>query len=53
VTVFGTPVDEHLNPTVHELYQSIDKLLNYMYPFELLILRSTCLLVSRSWFMTT
>jgi len=24
VTVVGTPVDEHLNPSVLELYQSID-----------------------------
>jgi len=41
VTVVGTPVDEHLNPTVHALYRSIDQLLDHMKDDSLLILRST------------
>jgi UDP-N-acetyl-D-mannosaminuronic acid dehydrogenase len=41
VTVIGTPVDEHLNPTVHALYRSIDQLLDHMKDDSLLILRST------------
>src|SRR5271156_2821312 len=41
VTVVGTPVDKHLNPTVGELYKSIDHLLLYMKDNTLLVLRST------------
>jgi UDP-N-acetyl-D-mannosaminuronic acid dehydrogenase len=41
ITVVGTPVDRHLNPTVHELYRSIDNLLSEMPDESLLILRST------------
>ena len=41
ITVIGTPVDAHLNPTVHELYRSIDGLMQYMKDGALLILRST------------
>lgn len=41
ITVIGTPVDAHLNPTVHELYRSIDGLMQYMKDGSLLILRST------------
>ncbi len=41
ITVVGTPVDRHLNPTVHELYKSIDSLLDYIADGTLLILRST------------
>jgi UDP-N-acetyl-D-mannosaminuronic acid dehydrogenase len=41
ITVIGTPVDAHLNPTVHELYRSIDGLMEYMQDGSLLILRST------------
>lgn len=41
ITVIGTPVDKHLNPTVTELYRSIDQLLLYMQDDTLLILRST------------
>jgi UDP-N-acetyl-D-mannosaminuronic acid dehydrogenase len=41
VTVVGTPVDEHLNPTVTELYRSIDRLFEQMSDGSLLILRST------------
>ena len=41
ITVVGTPVDKHLNPTVAELYRSVDKLLEQMRDDSLLILRST------------
>jgi UDP-N-acetyl-D-mannosaminuronic acid dehydrogenase len=41
VTVVGTPVDRHLNPTVGDVYRSIDALLDHMREGTLLILRST------------
>lgn len=41
ITVIGTPVDQHLNPKIKELYQSIDELLEEMRNDALLILRST------------
>src|ERR1017187_1210058 len=41
ITVVGTPVDRHLNPTVNELYQSVDGMLQYINDGTLLILRST------------
>jgi UDP-N-acetyl-D-mannosaminuronic acid dehydrogenase len=41
ITVVGTPVDEHLNPTVTDLYQTVDALTEQMPPGSLLILRST------------
>jgi UDP-N-acetyl-D-mannosaminuronic acid dehydrogenase len=41
ITVVGTPVDRHLNPTVNELYRSMDQLLQLMPDDALLILRST------------
>lgn len=41
VTVVGTPVDRHLNPTVSELYDSVDHLLFLMKDDSLLVLRST------------
>src|SRR5271166_3248377 len=41
ITVVGTPVDRHLNPTVSEVYHSIDILLDHMQEGALLILRST------------
>lgn len=41
ITVVGTPVDEHLNPTVTELYKNIDSLLEQMGSNVLFILRST------------
>ena len=37
----GTPVDRHLNPTVHELYKSLDDILQYIPDGTLLVLRST------------
>lgn len=41
ITVVGTPVDEHQNPTVTELYRTVDALTEQMPPRSLLILRST------------
>ena len=41
ITVVGTPVDEHLSPTVKKLYENIDALLEEMKIDSLLILRST------------
>jgi UDP-N-acetyl-D-mannosaminuronic acid dehydrogenase len=41
IAVLGTPVDEHLNPTVTDLYQSIDEVLARMPENALLVLRST------------
>jgi UDP-N-acetyl-D-mannosaminuronic acid dehydrogenase len=41
ITVVGTPVDEHLNPTVTQLYQHLDALLEQISDDSLLILRST------------
>ena len=41
ISVVGTPVDKHLNPTVNDLYNSVDQLLIHMRDGALLILRST------------
>jgi UDP-N-acetyl-D-mannosaminuronic acid dehydrogenase len=41
ITVVGTPVDEHLNPTVTHLYRNVDELVAAMKDDSLLILRST------------
>ena len=41
ITVIGTPVDAHLNPTVNDLYRTVDRLCTQMRPGSLLILRST------------
>jgi UDP-N-acetyl-D-mannosaminuronic acid dehydrogenase len=41
IAVLGTPVDEHLNPTVTDLYQSIDEVIARMPENALLVLRST------------
>jgi UDP-N-acetyl-D-mannosaminuronic acid dehydrogenase len=41
ITVVGTPVDRHLNPTVGEVNRSIDALLDHMRDGTLLVLRST------------
>ena len=41
ITVVGTPVDRHLNPTVGDVYRSIDALLDQMRDGTLLVLRST------------
>ena len=41
ITVVGTPVDEHLNPTVNELYRAVDRLTEQVKADSLVILRST------------
>jgi UDP-N-acetyl-D-mannosaminuronic acid dehydrogenase len=41
IAVLGTPVDEHLNPTVTDLYRSIDEVIFHMPENSLLVLRST------------
>ncbi|MBZ5570391.1 MAG: nucleotide sugar dehydrogenase [Acidobacteriia bacterium] len=41
VAVLGTPVDEHLNPTVTELYRNIDHAVDLLPDDALLVLRST------------
>jgi UDP-N-acetyl-D-mannosaminuronic acid dehydrogenase len=41
IAVLGTPVDEHLNPTVTDLYKSIDEVIARMPEDSLLVLRST------------
>ena len=41
ITVIGTPVDKHLNPTVHDLYRTLGSSLRRMRPGALLVLRST------------
>lgn len=41
ITVVGTPMDKHLNPTAHQLHRSVDRLLLEMHDDALLILRST------------
>ena len=41
ISVIGTPVDEHLNPTVAALYRSLDELIEYVPDDSLLVLRST------------
>ena len=41
IAVLGTPVDQHLNPTVTDLYHSIDEVLTSMPDHALLVLRST------------
>ena len=41
VAVVGTPVDEHLNPTIAELYRGIDSTVEHLPDGALLVLRST------------
>lgn len=41
IAVVGTPVDEHLNPTLKHLHKSLDSLVKNMREDSLLILRST------------
>ena len=41
IAVLGTPVDAHLNPTVTDLYKSIDDVIARMPDDSLLVLRST------------
>lgn len=41
VMVIGTPVDEHLNPRVHDIIKAIKEIENHLSDKQLLILRST------------
>jgi UDP-N-acetyl-D-mannosaminuronic acid dehydrogenase len=41
ISVIGTPVDEHLNPTVAALYRSLEELIQHVPDGALLVLRST------------
>ena len=41
ITIIGTPVDKHMNPTMNELYRTVDGLIASMRPGALLVLRST------------
>jgi UDP-N-acetyl-D-mannosaminuronic acid dehydrogenase len=41
ITVVGTPVDKHLNPTVNALKANVDDILEYLPDDSLLMLRST------------
>jgi len=41
ITVVGTPVDDHLNPTVKHFYSVVDSILNRVRDGALIILRST------------
>jgi UDP-N-acetyl-D-mannosaminuronic acid dehydrogenase len=41
ISVIGTPVDEHLNPTVSALYRNLDELIQFVPDDALLVLRST------------
>lgn len=41
VLVIGTPVDEHLNPKVHDIIKAIDEVVDRLTDDQLLIMRST------------
>ncbi|HYF96882.1 MAG TPA: nucleotide sugar dehydrogenase [Patescibacteria group bacterium] len=41
ITVIGTPVDEHLNPRVHDIIKAIKEIEEYLSDDQLLIMRST------------
>lgn len=41
VTVIGTPVDEHLNPKVHDIIRAIKEIEEYIDDDQLLVMRST------------
>ena len=41
IFVMGTPVDEHLNPIVHDVLKIVDEYLPYLSDGQLIILRST------------
>jgi UDP-N-acetyl-D-mannosaminuronic acid dehydrogenase len=53
IAVLGTPVDEHLSPTVTDLYQSIEEVIARLPEKALLVLRNTgypAVTKLRSWF---
>lgn len=41
IAVLGTPVDEHLNPTITTLYRNLDEIIEMLPDDALLVLRST------------
>lgn len=41
VMVIGTPVDEHLNPRVHDIFRAVKEVEEYLHDDQLLIMRST------------
>jgi UDP-N-acetyl-D-mannosaminuronic acid dehydrogenase len=41
VLVIGTPVDEHLNPRVHDIIGAVDQILDRLSDDQLLVMRST------------
>jgi UDP-N-acetyl-D-mannosaminuronic acid dehydrogenase len=41
VLVIGTPVDEHLNPRVHDIISAVDQILDRLSDDQLLVMRST------------
>ena len=41
VLVIGTPVDEHLNPRIHDIFEAVKQIEDYLTDDQLLIMRST------------
>ncbi len=41
VMVIGTPVDEHLNPRVHDIFKAVKEVEDYITDDQLLVMRST------------
>jgi UDP-N-acetyl-D-mannosaminuronic acid dehydrogenase len=41
ILVIGTPVDEHLNPKVHEVMKAVDEIIDQLSDDQLLVMRST------------
>jgi UDP-N-acetyl-D-mannosaminuronic acid dehydrogenase len=41
ICIIGTPIDEHLNPTMVALVKAVDDLVEYLKPTQLFVLRST------------
>ncbi|HLD21458.1 MAG TPA: nucleotide sugar dehydrogenase, partial [Patescibacteria group bacterium] len=41
IVVVGTPVDEHLNPRIHDVTRALDDVMSYFQDDQVIILRST------------
>lgn len=41
IMVIGTPVDEHLNPKIHDIINAINEIGDYLHDDQLLVMRST------------